>query len=44
METCADAFPDAPYMNNGGTLDYEVRVESYDEETHEAVITITKIR
>ena len=44
METCADAFPDAPYMNNGGTLDYEVRAESYDEETHEAVITITKIR
>ena len=44
METAAGAFADAPYMNNGGTFDYSVRVDHYDPETHEAVITITKIR
>ena len=44
METASDAFPDAPYMNNGGTFDYSVRIDHYDPETHEAVVTITKIR
>ena len=44
METAADAFANAPYMNNGGTFDYSVRVDHYDPSTHEAVVTITKIR
>lgn len=43
MEACFDAFPLAPYMNNGGTLDYEVRVDSYDPATTEAVITVMRI-
>lgn len=44
METHAGAFPDGPAANNGGTFDYEVKVESYDPETTEAIITITKIK
>ena len=44
METASRAFANAPYMNNGGTFDYSVRVDHYDPETHEAVVTITKIR
>lgn len=43
MENCMDAFPEAPYMNTGGTLDYEVRVDHYDMELGEAIITITRI-
>ncbi len=43
METCADAFADAPYMNNGGTLDYSVTVEHYDRTTHEAIVTVERI-
>jgi hypothetical protein len=30
MERCARAFPHAPLMNNGGTMDYTVTVELYD--------------
>lgn len=43
METCFDSFADAPCMNNGGTFDYEVRVDHYDMELGEAIITITRI-
>ena len=43
MQTCANAFPDAPYMNNGGTLNYTVTVEHYDPETHEAIVTVAKV-
>lgn len=43
MQKCADAFPNAPYMNNGSTLDYEITVESYNISTTEAVITIRKV-
>ncbi|MBQ6292622.1 MAG: hypothetical protein IJK77_01940 [Lachnospiraceae bacterium] len=44
METCADAFANAPYMNNGSTLDYEVRVDFYDPKAQEAIITISKVK
>ena len=44
METCRDAFASYPLMNNGGTLDYTVKVEHYDAETHEAIVTITRIK
>ena len=44
METCADAFPNAPLMNNGTSLDYEVRVDFYDPRAREAIITVSKIR
>lgn len=37
------SFTNAPYMNNGGTLDYSVTVEQYNTQTHEAVIKIRKI-
>ena len=43
METCADAFLNAPYMNDGGTLDYSVTVEHYDKTTHEAIVTVERI-
>lgn len=42
MRTHADAFPNAPYMNNGGTLDWTVTVDAYDPETHEAVVTVRR--
>ena len=38
---CAGSFPNAPYLNTGGTLDYTVTVEHYDTVNHEAIITIT---
>ena len=38
-----ESFVNAPYMNNGGTLDYSVTVLSYNEKTNEAVITIKNI-
>ena len=44
METCADAFANAPLMNDGSSLDYEVRVDYYDPRAQEAIITVTKIR
>ena len=44
MEKCAGAFVDAPLMNNGSSLDYEMTVDFYDPEAREAVITIRKIR
>ena len=44
MEKCAGAFVDAPLMNNGSTLDYEVEVDFYDPETREAIVTVRKIR
>lgn len=40
METMRDAFPNAPYANNGGTFDYSIKVEHYDKVNHEAIITI----
>ena len=43
METCKDAFAEYPCMNTGATLDYEVRVDHYDMELGEAIITITRI-
>lgn len=43
MQRCSNAFPDGPYMNNGGTMDYSVRVEFYDRSRHEAILTITRI-
>jgi|GEM_PF-4517673 len=42
MVTCGNAFPENGKMNNGGTFDYSVKVEYYDAETCEAIITITK--
>ncbi|MBQ1305018.1 MAG: hypothetical protein IIY44_01310 [Erysipelotrichales bacterium] len=41
MDTCAGSFPNAPYLNTGGTLDYTVTVEHYDTVNHEAIITIS---
>lgn len=43
MERCSDAFPEGIYMNNGGTMDYEVRVDLYDPVNHEAILTITRV-
>jgi len=40
--SCAGSFPNAPYLNTGGTLDYIVAVEHYDTVNHEAIITITR--
>ena len=37
------SFANAPYMNNGGTIDYSVIVEYYDANSHEAIITIKRI-
>lgn len=42
LDETNESFADAPYMNNGGTLDYSVTVEAYDAETHEAIITIKR--
>ena len=44
MARCAEAFPNAPRMNNGGTLDYSLRVEHYDPETATAIVTVTRVR
>ena len=44
MERCADAFPNAPRMNNGGTLDYSIRVEHYDPEAATAIVTVKRVR
>lgn len=44
METHAGSFPNGPSANNGGTFDYTVKVEAYDPETTEAIITITKTK
>ena len=44
MARCAEAFPNAPRMNNGGTLDYSLRVEHYDPETAAAIVTLTRVR
>ena len=44
METCADAFLQAPLMNNGSTFDYEVEVNFYDPDAQEAIVTVRKIR
>ena len=41
--THAAAFANAPYMNNHGTFDYEVIVESYDKDALEAVVTVRRI-
>ena len=40
METMGDAFPNAPYANNGGTFDYSIKVEHYDKVNHEAIVTV----
>ena len=44
MARCAEAFPNAPLLNNGGSFDYSVRVEHYDPETAAAIVTVTRIR
>ena len=43
MERCSDAFPEGMRMNNGGTMDYEMRVDLYDPVNHEAILTITRV-
>lgn len=43
MESHSSAFANAPYMNNHGTLDYAVTVESYDPQTMEAIVTVERI-
>lgn len=43
MEACAASFAEAPRMNNGGTLDYAVKVESYDPDTSEAIVTVFRV-
>lgn len=43
VERCSDAFPEGMYMNNGGTMDYTVRVDLYDPVNHEAILTITRV-
>ena len=43
MERCSDAFPEGPRMNNGGTMDYEVRVDLYDPVNHETILTISRV-
>ena len=42
MERCSDAFPEGMRLNNGVTMDYEVRVDHYDPVNHEAILTITR--
>lgn len=44
MKTCADAFPNAPYMNTGAIFDYEVRVDAFDPAVGEATVTVTRVR
>ena len=43
MESHSSAFANAPYMNNHGTLDYAVTVESYNPQTMEAIVTVERI-
>lgn len=43
MERCGDAFLHAPLLNNGGSLDYSVRVEAYDPETAAAIVTVSRV-
>ena len=43
MARCAEAFPNAPLLNNGGSFDYSVRVEGYDPETCSAIVTVTRM-
>ncbi len=43
-ETCFAAFRNAPLMNSGAAFDYEVKVNFFDPEAREAVITVTRIR
>ena len=43
MARCADAFPEAPLLNNGGSFDYSVRVEVYDPETATAIVTVRRV-
>ncbi len=43
MERCGDAFLHAPLLNNGGSLNYSVRVEAYDPETYTAIVTISRV-
>lgn len=44
VKNCWGAFPDAPYMNNGGTLDWSVTVDAYDPVAHEAAVTVRKTK
>ena len=43
MARCGEAFPNAPRLNNGGTLDYSLRVEAYDPESCSAIVTVTRV-
>ncbi len=43
MQSCFSAFPDAPYMNNGGRLSYSVTVDEYDTAAREAVVTVKRV-
>ncbi len=43
MATHKDAFVNGEMMNNGAAFDYEIKVESYDADLHEAIVTISKI-
>ncbi len=42
IDTHAAAFPNAPSMNDGSPLDFEITVDEYDPERMEATITIRK--
>ena len=44
MEKYSRFFPNYPYTNKYETLNYRFTVESYDDKTKEAVITIEKIK
>ena len=44
MESHATAFANAPYMNNYGTFDYEIIIDSYDSAAMEAQVTVRRIR
>lgn len=43
VDTHAEAFPNGTTANNGAAFNYSVTVNSYNEVTHEAIITITRI-
>ncbi len=44
MESHASAFANAPYMNNFGTFDYEIIVDSYDAENDTATVTVKRVK
>jgi len=42
--THSAAFANGLKTNNGGSIDYTITVDEYDVKTHEAIVTITKIK